>query len=407
MKRFNLFVLQLKSAMGRLLAGLLVMAVLFGAVFTVAYMYIRSSQDDGGFIRVAVVADDSFFSDYVFEMADDIPGVKSLCTLVKMDMDEAADELHAGEVSMIIDIPDDFYEKASTMQEAHLKIYTDGTPSKSVYKLLGMLGSVSGLMEITDAQILSMYDTIEAYDLPVTRTAMEWEFFSGTLAKFESRTDFMDVKTVSAYGSYDLLKFYLTSAFLCMMLLGGVTLFGMYTKEQMRLERTLDRGRASYLRGSLSKVCAMWISMGVIGELFLQLLNRILINVDTNIQFSARFHICLWTTALSAALWIHLIAGLIGADSAHFRVVYVTLMLILLIASGVVVPAVYLPDGFSDIAGMIPTGTLHRMLLSGMWDTGHIRGIRNITGLVITLITDGIVFALSLILYRRRQYIHD
>ena len=201
MKRFNLFVLQLKSAMGRLLAGLLVMAVLFGAVFAAASLYIRSLQDDGGLIHVAVVADDSRFSDYVFEMADDIPGVKSLCTLEKMDMDEAAEELHAGEAGMIIDIPGDFYEKASTMQEAHLKIYTDGTPSKSMYKLLGMLGSVSGLMEITDAQILSMYDTIEAYDLPVMRTAMEWEFFSGTLAKFEARTDLMDVKTVSAYGS--------------------------------------------------------------------------------------------------------------------------------------------------------------------------------------------------------------
>ena len=402
MKRFNLFALQLKSAFRRLLTGLLVAAVLFGAMLAGVYLYMHSSEDEGGIIRVAVVSDDSRFSDYVFEMADDIPGVNSLCNLVKMDMDEAVDELYAKDVGLIIDIPDDFYEKASTMQEAHLKIYTDGTPSKSVYKLLGMLGSVSGLMEITDAQILSMYDTIEAYDLPVTRTAMEWEFFSGTLAGFEKRTDFMDVKTVSAYGSYDLIRFYLTSAFLCMLLLGGVTLFGMYTKEQMRLERTLDRGMASFIRGSLSKVCAMWISMGIISEILLIILNRALTNADTAIQFSTRFHICLWAATLSVALWIHLIAGLIGADSAHFRVVYVTLMLILLIASGVIVPAVYLPERLGGIAGIIPTGTLHRMLLSGMWDTGHIRGLRNINGLAITLITDGIIFAISLILYRRK-----
>jgi hypothetical protein len=71
------------------------------------------------------------------------------------------------------------------------------------------------------------------------------------------------------------------------------------------------------------------------------------------------------------------------------------------------VPAVYLPGAFRSAAGIIPTGTLHRMLLSGMWDTGHIRGIRNINGLVVTLITDGIICVISLILYRRRQYIHD
>ena len=408
MKRFKLFALQLRAAFGRIFMGLLVMAVFFGIAAAAGSFLLRSSgADKSELIRVAVVADDSRFSDYVLEMADRIPGVSSLCELQRMDSDEAIRELTDGRVGLIIDIPDDFYEKASAMEEAHLIIYTDGKPSKPVNKLLAMLGSASGLMEMTDAQILSMYDTMEAYDLPVSRTAMEWEFFSGTLARFEDRDSFIEVNSISAFGSYDVIRFYLTSVFLCMMLLGGVTLFGMYTPEQLRLERTLDRGAASFLRGSIRRICAMCAAMGVTGEIITLLLNRVLIKYDIDVMISTRFHICLWMSALSFALWIHLTAGIVGADSAHFRVVYVTLMLILLIASGVVVPAVYLPSHIRPMTGILPTGAIHRMLLSGMWDTGHMRGIRNINGIVVTAITDGIVFAVSVILYRRRQLIHD
>ena len=129
MKRFNLFVLQLRSAAERLLAGLLIMAVLFGVIFAGAYLYMRSAEASGGLIRVAVVADDSRFSDYVFELADDIPGVSSICTLEKEEPDEALDGLRGGEIGLVIEIPDDFYY----FDEEHYMLV--GEHTKKTYKL--------------------------------------------------------------------------------------------------------------------------------------------------------------------------------------------------------------------------------------------------------------------------------
>ena len=424
MRNFRLFVLQLKTSFKRVSVGLLIMAVLFGVpagIFAAATHAGRATAGDvrdtaggDGLISVAVVSDDSFFTDYVLNLVNDIPGVIGICDLIRMDMDEAAGQLDSGDVSMIIEIPDDFYEEASAMRDARLIIYTMGEPAKTEYKLLAMLGSVTGLMEITDAQILSMYDGINAYDLPVERSDMEWALLADTYAGFNDRTEWIDVSSVSVYGSYDVVRFYLTAALMCMIIIGSVTLFGLYGRQNIRLESAICRGGKTFrFSVTLSKVCAMWITLGIWGELIAQILNLVL---TTNkmasdgvirIASGARFHIAMWLMALSVALWIHFLSSVIGSDTPHFRVTYILAVLIMLIGSGVVVPAVYLPDTVRILSGYLPAGAVHRMLISGMWDTGRLRGVWSMAGFVVTVITDAVILVISMFLYERELLKHD
>lgn len=424
MRNFKLFILQLKISFIRVSGGLLIMAVLFGMLIGAGYAYVNidrrtggngNSGADGGLIEVAVVSDDAVFTDFVMELTEDIPGVTGICDLIRMDMDEAVSELKSGDISMIIEIPGDFYREASMMRDARLIIYTDGAPTKTEYKLLAMLGSVAGLMEITDAEILSMYNGIDAYDIPVSRADMEWKLLAGTYAGFNDRTDMMEVETVSSYGSYDVIRFYLTAGLLCMIIIGSVTLFGLYGRQDIRLESALCRGGSSSLiLATVNKVCAMWIALGVWSEIIsgilkLYLINRRIVMDEHVIRLSggARFHISIWLMTLSVALWIHFISSVIGSDTPHFRVTYVTVVLIMLIGAGVVIPAVYLPDAVRRLSGFLPAGAIHRMLISGMWDTGRFRGLHTVSGLTVTAIVDVILLAASVFLYRRELLKHD
>lgn len=371
--------------------------------------------DSDGLIDVAVVSGDTVFTDYMLGLTEDIPGVTGLCSLVRMDMNEAVDNLKSGDISMIIEIPDDFYTEASSMRDARLIIYTDGEPAKSEYKLLAMLGSVTGLMEITDAGILSMYDGMAAYDLPVARSDMEWALLADTYAGFNERTDRIDVRSVSVYGSYDVVRFYLTAALMCMIIIGSVTLFGLYGRQDIRLESAICRGGGpALISATVSKICAMWIALGVWGELIGVLLNLALtktgITMDgRNIRlvFGARFHIAIWVTALSVAVWIHFISAVIGLDTPHFRVTYIVTVLIMLIGAGAVIPAVYLPSSVRAVSGYLPAGAIHRMLISGMWNSGRLRGISSMDGLIVTLITDLVLLGMAILLYRRELLKHD
>ena len=110
-----------------------------------------------------------------------------------------------------------------------------------------------------------------------------------------------------------------------------------------------------------------------------------------------RFHICLWLGALSLALWVNLVGTVLSSDNAHFRAVYILSSLIMMTASGVMVPAVYLPDMLRKISGVIPTGALHGMLMSGFWESAGIREPGDIPGLTVTLITDAAVLLFSMI----------
>ncbi len=438
MRNFKLFILQLKTAFRRVSVGLLIMAVLFGVLFGAIRLYMsttasgdtegetglsgdmadsgmREGAASGGLIDVAVVSDDTVFTDYILGLTEDIPGVTGICNLIRMDMDEAVDNLSSGEVSMIIEVPDDFYEEASSMRDARLIIFTDGEPTKTEYKLLAMLGSVTGLMEITDAEILSMYDGMAAYDLPVSRSDMEWQMLSATYAGFTDRTERIDVENVSAYGSYDVIRFYLTAVVLCMIIIGSVTLFGIYGRQDIRMESAVCRGgRLALLSATVSKVCAMWISLGIWGEIIRYLLKAALINADIlmdgqliRLSTGSRFHIAIWVTALSVAVWIHFISSIIGTDTPHFRVTYVITALIMLIGAGAVIPIVYLPEPVRAVSDYIPAGALHRMLISGMWNSRRIRGLSSIEGLTVTLITDVILLGMAVLLYRRGLLKHD
>lgn len=420
MRNFKLFILQLKTAFSRVSVGLLIMAVLFGVLFGV-FRFVMSDSGmrenviSDGLIDVAVVSDDTVFTDYILGLTEDIPGVTGICNLIRMDMDEAVDNLSSGEVSMIIEVPDDFYEEASSMRDARLVIYTDGEPTKTEYKLLAMLGSVTGLMKITDAEILSMYDGMAAYDLPVSRSDMEWQMLSATYAGFTDRTERIDVENVSAYGSYDVIRFYLTAVVLCMIIIGSVTLFGIYGRQDIRMESAVCRGgRLALLSATVSKVCAMWISLGIWGEIIGYLLKAALINADIlmdgqliRLSTGSRFHIAIWVTALSVAVWIHFISSIIGTDTPHFRVTYVVTALIMLIGAGAIIPIVYLPEPVRAVSDYLPAGALHRMLISGMWNSRRLRGMSSIEGLIVTLITDVILLGIAVLMYRRELLKHD
>lgn len=399
MNGFRIFLLRLKSSFKRILTGLLVTAALLAVMGFCGYYFYARSEDRP--IHVALVSGDPAFADLAMGLADEIQGVSEICDFERMDEDSAFDSLLTGITDMIILVPDDFYEKASAMRDAKLIIYTRKEQSAPELRLLAMLGSAAGLMQITDAEILSMYDVISVYDLPLERGDMERELLMKTYSSFYDRNEQMKVETVSAYGAYDPVRYYITSAIVSLMILGAVTLFGNYSEEEMYLDRVFFRGRFGQLGSSICHIAAMTVSLWVSSASISLLLNLYLIK--QHISFSAGFNfiICLFLTSLSISLWIHLIISLTGTASPHSRTVYILSVLLLLVASGVIVPAVYLPRPAELTAPYLPAGTLHRILLSGMWPTVRISGMIRTRLLLTLLITDALIFSASVPMYGR------
>ena len=400
MRRFKLFIIWLKASFKCVVKGLLISAVFFvaGVITVNSFMGKEGDEaDQNAMIKGAIVTDDDRFYDILHGLITDIPGVNGLCGFDRMSMEEAQESLVKGECGIVIGIPEDFYEKAQSMEEAQLKIYTSKSPSGSVQKLLAMIGSAQTLVNITDAQILSMYEGLEQYDLSVDRHAMEDTLYYDSIDRFMSRDELIGVTSVSAYGNYTIVGFYITTIVIILLMLLSVPMLRLYDRETMYLQTILNRGALAAIPDMVIKTAAIWIPLGAAGELICNLLNLYLIKISLMFVPDLRFHICLWLGALSLALWVNLVGTVLSSDNAHFRVVYILSSLIMMTASGVMVPAVYLPDMLRKISGVIPTGALHGMLMSGFWESAGIREPGDIPGLTVTLITDAAVLLFSMI----------
>jgi len=393
MRRFKLFLLQLKSAFVSYIKGLLIIVALFVVLAIVALgaWRIKSSatQDKSLLIAAIVAEDNSYAMDYLTDMIQGIQGVSYICDMKSMEWEEAYQGLEKGTVDVIIRIPAEFYDKAVHMEESEIEIYTWGQPTKLQKKLLAQLSGAQSLMNVTECKIYACYDGINTMEVPYSRAQIESDLFLSAVSGFMNRDQYFQIKDLSSFGSYTFLQFYSVTALILAMIIAYIPAFGMYMHGEKQLERLVHRSRMGFVMASLGRIVAMTIAAGSISTIVLLLLKS-----------SFRVVGYLWIVSLSLGIWVHLLAALCG-DSAHGRAIYVLISLIMLVSAGVLVPAVYLPGVIRDLSTYVPARAWHDMLMSAIY------GKRRILGVSYVLISDVIVAIASIWVYTRSLVNHD
>ncbi len=390
--------------------GLLIMAVLFVAVMEIVMGLMKgvafpgvNGTDKNSLVKGAIVTDDDRFYELVQALITDIAGAEEILSFDRMAKEEALDSLRDGELGLVIVVPDEFYDRAQAMEQTELSVYLPGVPSGAEEKLLAMLAGAQMLVKITDTQIMSMCEGIDEYGLKIDRHKVEEHIFLDAVGRYSDRSELFRVESVSAYGKYDPVMFYTTTLVMICVIAGSVSLMGLYDGEAVYIQKIYDRGRGAFIADAAIRTAAIWITLGTAIEIICVLLKLYLIKCDYLIALDLRLHICVWVSAMSYALWINLVGTILTSDNTHFRVVYILSGLLLMTASGVIVPAVYLPDILRKLAMANPVSALHGMLMSGMWESRRIRGVWDVQGLAVSLVTDVILFAVSVYICGRRR----
>lgn len=402
MTRYKYLILQIKNAYIYMLKGLLVLAALFVVAIGIcygSYKFLTSNPSEDSenlsIINIGVVSEgDDYAIEYLLTMVEDIEGVKGLCNITSMDEYSAYSGLEEGSLRMIIYIPEDFYIKASGMEDTSVTIIMAQPPSKLEYKFLGLIGAVEDLMSTTEGAIRSCYDGMYNMNIPITKGKMEADLFLGVIDEFLGRDKLFQFEFVSLFGSFSAKQFLICSFVTIFMLLMGTFFIGLYRHEEIQLERLVYRGKLSILWGTLGHIISMTVALGTIVSAIIALL---FFWVGEN---QARAYGALWLIALSVSILIHLIISVLG-DNSHAAVIYVLFVFLLILVSGVVVPAVYLPGVLRNIAIYLPGGSYQQVLLDAFWSK------RRLNGMDLLLITDVLLLLISVIMYGRRLAKHD
>lgn len=397
---FKYQIMQIREAFRCFFKGLLVMAVLFAVLAgtLAASAHLQEKDRAGSLVNVAVTAgEDDTVMNYLITFAGNMSSLKSFCSLKSVGRDEAEDMLISGEADIVIDIPDDFYARASAMQDVSLRVYVPEGSYTASDKLLSLLDSAETMMITTEAAINTMYGVMDVYDISMSRAEMEDALFGDIVEQFMNRDQLFEVKSSSPFGEYDFVSFYMISIIQTAAVLFGVFFAAMYSEEMISLEKLLARGIRERIGMSLVRIVSMAVPAALGTCLITSLYNCVCRAAGAEDRCTlGTAYLWLVLYALCVSALIHL--GLsITADSRHTGTIYVLGALILLAVSGITVPAVFLPKYLRAAAAYNPLSLWQGMLLKNFW--GAESAAVDPAGIFVTIV---IIAAAAVLLHCRR-----
>lgn len=382
------------------------MTALFVVFILIAFgIYKGIGREQSEIITVGIVSDESdFVMGALIDMVKDIPSLSSFCRMEQMSNEEAMEGIASGDIGIAIVVPGDFYETASAMQEAHIEIYAPAKETVAGNKLLAIIEGVEQLMVNTEGSLYAMYDGMAMYSFPVGTAEMEYTLFMDEISRFMGRDEIFEDVWVSPFGNYTYVQFYVVSILITVISISSVSYFKMYSSENRQIERMIGANTYGKVLLSISKIVAITLPTGIFVTAISFLARAVAGRMGMTVEYTHNTFVAIWLVVLSISILINMIVAVAGAD-VHTRTLYWLIIGIMLAVTGVIVPAVYLPEVFSKISHLIPVYEWQEILLRGIWDYGkRVSLTRNIKPIAIT---DVIFLVIGVFAYCRRLNGHD
>jgi len=399
--------LQIKEAFRCLLRGGLFIVALFAVSALLIFAGYNSSRNtDDKLITVAIVYNkDDFVIDSVLKMAMKEDSIKSFCNFEKMNYEEAMSKFSDKKADIVMIVPDDFYELAASLQETSITIIVPSDPTPTQKKLIAIIDGIESMMITTEGALYAMYDGMGVYSFPVTTSQMEAQIFEDVINQFLNRAELFEYKTVSLYGDFTFVQFFIVSAVMLIILVCSVTYFDMYGEGVVQLERIAANSILKKIEISIIKIVSMMLPIGILLSIMVFAFGKLFGGGRQAIfNASAGAYLSVWIFAFSASVFIHLIISIFG-NTTHTKTLYILLVIVLLVISGVIVPSAYLPRFIFKVSDYIPVGMWQKILMNGLWNSAR----RNmaVRYMKMPLITDVILGIVSIYIYIRRLNLHD
>jgi len=380
------------------------MAVLFVLLIGILFgsYAVGNKRTSEGLVHIAVSCDDSDgIMKYLIGFVGGMSSLRNFCSLESTDYISAMEMLKSGEADIVIDIPTDFYAKAESMQDVSLRMYVPHDSMLAGSKLIALFDSVETMMITTEAAIYTMYEVMDVYDVSMSISAMENALFNDIISQFMNRDAIFDVKSVSLFGQYDFVQFYFVTIIQVITLLFGISFMKTYRAENLQLEKMIAGNLCKRAGMSVVHVISMALPVAFTWSIVLFLYNRIcvILREYDRCVIGTSFIVILGYSLL-VAVYFHLCCALLCIHEQGITI-YALVSLIILVLSGELIPAVFLPDVLRKISVYNPVTLWQQMLLLGLWGKNGI-GV-NLTGLLITSVS---MTATAILLYCRRLVNH-
>ncbi len=347
-----------------LLQAVLLMVLIGMAAFCGARSMGREPLAVGADIAV-VVRDDEAVTRMALNYVENMESVSQMCRFRQTTKEEGLRLLEKGEVAALILLPEQLVEGIMGGANPTVDIYFPKNAGLEAMLFRELTQSGEGLLRVAQAQVYGAGDTAREYGLAERLSGIEAEIDSFNLAFALDRLALYDTENVSAFGTMNIIQFYLASGIVLFLLLAGMAMYPVVRKEPPAFRRQLERqglGMAwqCFCQWFCGLLCMgllagiLWTAAGlVISRMPDTAVKHLMVNGAGGYSAGARTGI-MALIVVTAATFIYLLHSAAGSRTSGILLVFM-LSVVMVYLSGGLVPSMFLPKAVRAVGGKLPT----------------------------------------------------
>lgn len=364
MKRFWIYLcLEFKKSikvLGTTIIGVLVM-VAFLAMGVAAVSYVLLQSQVFSKVEVAVVIpDDEAKTKLAVQYVSNMDSVKSICDFSYMDKENAKRALRDGTVKAVIEFPEHFFEDVYVGKNTPPYIYFSDTDQTAVLLFRELLNSGVELLQTSEAGVYASLAISKEYPTKIARGELG-DYVAALYAKqILKRNRIFEKEILSPLGVYKLEQFYFVTGMLCILLMSGLKFGYLYKKQNCVIVRQLRIYGVGLWQVSIVRMLVMAVMLWILAVfiyLTVGILSKILALDFIYLEITALAR--LFLLSLSLAAYFHVVYS-VSEDTMSGTLLVLICNLVLIIVSGVLVPAVYLPQLVQRLGEYVPLTFWHQ-----------------------------------------------
>lgn len=315
---------------------------------------------------VALVTNDLSDKNYsrAMNFVENMESTSSTVRFVRMDMDEALDKLDNGEIVGIMHLPDNVVHNILDGEESPIEIIFPKDVSISTVFLSELSKSAISFLATAQAGTFTLgdiYSDIDMYDSVYSAyDTVDLINLSYVLA----REDLFTKKTVGVSGNTNIIAFYIASGILIFMLFLGCAFSNTLKYDEAPFMMLLHSNKVRSAFYILYKLIGYTLCLFIFLTAGICSIKAFVKNNEiANISINAKTILMILLISALIASFTLMIFQIVNSPSASVLLLFL-LGSIMSIISGCIIPKVFFPDAVSAIGAHLPTGYIHKGLLT-------------------------------------------
>lgn len=307
------------------------------------------------YLDVAVVIpEEEKESQIIAQYISSMDSVESICSFHYLELDEAMEGLEENQFQAVIALPQNFYEDIYVGENTPATIYLPENAELNVKVFQELFLDGVSIVQISEAGVYASLNTAKYKQTQIELRDIGDFVVTMYVEAALKRENIYDKYTESPFGQMNMYQYYGCALFTVFLLLCGLNFGFLYQSHGRAVEEKLrmygiGQGKISFIK-ILVMAGALW-SLGMVLYLLFCLLTGMLSGVG--IWFAGESVLTMFFLCISMAAYFHVVYVITGGG-LQGTILLLVLDIGMILCSGTVLPAAYLPEIVSKVGSIMP-----------------------------------------------------